>query len=140
MTTATHTKPKRRFLRFSVRTLLLLMLVFGVVLGWKVERARKQREAVAWVLEMGGTVFYNYQLDDDQSYVPDAKPRGPEWLRKRLGSHFFDDVVYVYELILSLFRFNVATKHNNFLPSNVDLSANQVVVFSAQSDSSEYHP
>ena len=48
MTTA-HTKPKRRFLRFSVSTLLIVLTIFCVVLGWKVEQARKQRETVAWV-------------------------------------------------------------------------------------------
>ena len=57
------------------------MLVVCVAVGWKYERVRKQREAVAWVHEMGGTVTY--------------EPRGPEWLRKGLGRDFFDDVTGV---------------------------------------------
>ena len=32
MTNTPKTKPKRRFLRFSLRTLLIVMLLFGVVL------------------------------------------------------------------------------------------------------------
>ena len=92
---ATHTKRKRRILRFSIRTLLIVLTIFCVALGWKVERARKQREAVAWVHEMGGSVNYDYELDDDGSSAPDAKPPGSEWLRKQLGRDFFDDVVRV---------------------------------------------
>ena len=54
-----------------------------VWLGWKIERARKQREAVAWVQELGGELSC------------DSESPGPQWLRKRLGRHFFDDVVRV---------------------------------------------
>ena len=79
----TTSKPKRRLLRFSLRTLLIFMLVVCVAAGWKIERVRKQREAVAWVHEMGGTVKFT------------AERRGPEWMRKRLGRDFFDDVVGV---------------------------------------------
>ena len=82
-TMATHTKRKRRFLRFSIRTLLIVLTISCVWLGWKVERARKQREAVAWVQELGGGLSY------------DSESPGPQWLRKRLGRHFFDDVVRV---------------------------------------------
>ena len=69
--------------------MLLLTLVIGGVLGWKVERARKQREAVAWVHEMGGSVQYDYEIDDDEWWAPDAEPPGPQWLRKQLDRHFF---------------------------------------------------
>ena len=51
-------KPRRWLPRFSLRTLLLFMLVCGIALiplAWKLEQARKQREIVAWVHEMGGT-------------------------------------------------------------------------------------
>ena len=40
-------RPWRRFLRFSVRGLIVLVLVIGVWLGWLVRSARIQREAVA---------------------------------------------------------------------------------------------
>ena len=68
----TTTKPKRRWLRFSLRTLLIFMLVVCVAVGWKFERVRKQRVAVAWVQEMGGTVYY--------------EPHGPGWPRWNGGS------------------------------------------------------
>jgi hypothetical protein len=96
---ATHTKRKRRILRFSIRTLLIVLTIFCVALGWKVERARKQREAVAWVHEMGGSVKYDYEYVDG-AYSPKAKPPGPQWLRKQLGRHFFDDVVEAVVLVV----------------------------------------
>jgi len=91
--TTTTTKPKRRFLRFSLRTLLIFMLVVCVAvgtLGVKLERARKQREAVAWVREMGGTVYYAM---NDGGIT--AEPRGHVWLRTWLGNDFFDEVASV---------------------------------------------
>jgi hypothetical protein len=83
-TMATHTNANGEFLRFSIHTLLIVLTIFCVWLGWKVEQARKQREVAALVHEMGGRVRYDYQ--------PNAKPPGPQWLRKQLGRHFFDDV------------------------------------------------
>jgi Leucine-rich repeat (LRR) protein len=55
-------KPKRRWLQFSLRTLLVLMLVCGCALGWlrhEVQRARAQREAAKPLEELGGDVVYN---------------------------------------------------------------------------------
>jgi len=53
-TTLAIPKRRRRWLQFSLQTLLLLMLVFGAGLGWfgsKVKRAREQRE-IGKVLNM----------------------------------------------------------------------------------------
>ena len=38
--------PKYRFFRFRLQSLLLAILVLGLALGWKVERAKRQRDAV----------------------------------------------------------------------------------------------
>ena len=90
------TEPKRRILRFSIRTLLIVLTIFCVWLSWKVERARKQREVVAWVQEMGGSVHYGYELYDNTVFLPNAKPPGPEWLRNLLGIDYFGDVRCVF--------------------------------------------
>ena len=51
-------KPKRRWLRFSLRTLLLLTAVIAAWFGWQVNKAQKQKAAVAAVEAAGGTVEY----------------------------------------------------------------------------------
>jgi hypothetical protein len=54
-------RPSRRFLRFSVRGLIVLVLVIGAGLGWLVRSARIQREAVVAIVEDGGVVVYDWQ-------------------------------------------------------------------------------
>ena len=48
----------RRWLQFSLRSLLVLLTIACVWLGWKVERARKRGEAIDAVVEQGGMVIY----------------------------------------------------------------------------------
>ncbi|MCH7728113.1 MAG: hypothetical protein IH991_16790, partial [Planctomycetes bacterium] len=94
-----HAKPKRRFLRFRMRTVLLAMTVLCFLLAWialKADRARKQRRVVDWVRQLGGQVTYD--TDDDD--VPDPFGSGPfakdeGWLRENFGVDFFDNVVAV---------------------------------------------
>ena len=63
MTTAPPTPPKPHFrwLQFSLRTLMVLMLVLGAGFGWlayKVNQAREQREAGEAITKLGGRVNY----------------------------------------------------------------------------------
>ncbi len=96
MSTTTATKPRHRLVRFSFRTLLIALTIFCLCLGWKAEHARKQREVVAWVQEMGGTVYYDYEIDDKNGAVdPNAQPPGPDWLRDFAGIGFFAEIVEV---------------------------------------------
>jgi lipopolysaccharide export system protein LptC len=80
--TTEHTttpKPRRRWLQFSLRTLLVLMLAFGCGLGWlgmKVKQAGEQREAVETteeraMLTFGGTylVEQSPQGCDDEAMI-----------------------------------------------------------------------
>ncbi len=69
MTTVPTTtrKPRRRWLQFSLRTLLVLMLVISVPLGWfafKLWQAREQREAIRRIEELGGFAYYDFEIDD----------------------------------------------------------------------------
>ena len=57
-TAPTTTIPLRRWLRFSLRTLIVLMLVFGAGLGWfarQVQKTRAQREAAKAIEKLGGS-------------------------------------------------------------------------------------
>lgn len=52
-------KPKRRWFQFSLRTLLVVILLFGSGFGWlgmKIKQAREQRKAVEAIRELGGSV------------------------------------------------------------------------------------
>ncbi len=56
--------PRRRRLRISVRGLMVLVLVLGGGFGWFCHRARIQRDAVAAVRHVGGSVIYGWQWKD----------------------------------------------------------------------------
>ncbi len=77
----TAPKPRRRYLQFSLRTFLVVLTLVCVWFGWQVNQANQQRKAVAWVLEMGGSVQYDYEVDDAGNTIADAKPTSPELLR-----------------------------------------------------------
>ncbi len=81
---------RRRYRQFSLRTFLVVLTLVCVWFGWQVNRANQQRQAAAWVLEMGGSVTYDYEFDDKGNRIADAKPTSPEWLRD-----FYDQVVVV---------------------------------------------
>jgi Leucine Rich repeat len=93
---------RRRWLRFSLRTLLVVMTVLCVWLGFKVNAARRQKEAVEAIIKAGGTVTFGYQCvpvrgnPDALALDPNALPNAPAWLRTCLGDDFFrtaDEVI-----------------------------------------------
>ena len=58
--------PKRRWFQSRLRTLLLLVLLASIGMGWvavRMQEAKRQREAVRMVTELGGFVLYEGQFD-----------------------------------------------------------------------------
>ena len=92
--TSKPTKPNRkhRWLQYSLRTFFVLLTVFCVWLGWVVYKANEQRKVVEWVQKMGGTVYYDYQYDEDGLFLDDRKPPGPKWLVQFLDVDYFQEV------------------------------------------------
>lgn len=90
-------RPWWRYIRFSLRGLIVVVLVIGGSLGWIVQGARVQREAVAAIEKAGGTVVY-----EGDSGRPIYLPRRPaselralSWLVEHIGVNYFDRVVRV---------------------------------------------
>ena len=82
----TTSKPRRRWFQYSLRTLLVLMLLACIGMGWfavKMQQVKKERAAVAAIEGLGGWV-----TDVTYRYHPDGQ-RGRAWLRKWLGDDFF---------------------------------------------------
>lgn len=87
-------KPKRRRYQFSLRTLMILILVIAVpcaLLGRKIERKRRERAALKVIEECGGYVIYDYQREEQGGVK--SEPPGPKWLRDMLGDDFFGEVI-----------------------------------------------
>jgi Leucine-rich repeat (LRR) protein len=91
---ATSTVPRpglKRLLRISLRTTLVVVTLLCIMLAFKVRKVERQKEAVAWVEEMGGQVEYDSAFDfaGHRAELP-----GPKWLRDMIGVDYFDTVSY----------------------------------------------
>jgi hypothetical protein len=87
-------RPWRRYLRFSVRGLIVLILVVGGCLGWLVRSARLQRETVAAIRNADGEVSYDWEWKNGTS-IPTNGPKVPHRLVEALGVDYFGHVVHV---------------------------------------------
>lgn len=89
----------RRRLTISLRALLVLVLASASLLGWRVNKANRQREAVAAVKKHGGWVHYDYEFVNGK-VTPGRTPPAPERLRRFLGDEYFRElasVSFVYD-------------------------------------------
>ena len=91
---AAFLKPKRRWFQYSLRTLLVIMVIVACVLSWKMNQLHKRRSAVEAIKALGGHVSYNYQFDANNSPIEGNSP-GPDWLCRLAGDDFFASVVGV---------------------------------------------
>ncbi len=81
---------RRRWLQFSLRSLLLFTVICAVVAGWLgrfIVRKHRDREIVAALVRLGGSVRYDYQ---DANFR--GEPPGPQWLRSLFGENLFSEV------------------------------------------------
>lgn len=87
-------KPKRRWFRFSLRTLLIVVVLLSLPLGWfamKMARAERQRRAVEAIERVGGWIQYDCCVDESGKPQPSVST----WLTGLVGVHSFVHVVTV---------------------------------------------
>jgi hypothetical protein len=78
MTTTTATSaPRRRWFRFRLRTLLIVVTMLSLPLawvGWELQKVRQERPVIASIEEQGGEVYF-YSIFDEQSWWEKTKER-----------------------------------------------------------------
>jgi hypothetical protein len=87
-------RPWRRFIRFSVRGLVVIVLVIGGWLGWIVRSVRIEREAVAAVKRAGGGVTYDWEWRNHK-YRSGINPQAPKWLQDLIAEDYLGHVALV---------------------------------------------
>jgi hypothetical protein len=85
----------RRWLRVSIRALMALVLTIACALGWIVNRAHVQRNAVVAVRKSGGTVLYDFE----HRRGPGPRPGLRSWQRliaNAVGVDFVSSVTLIW--------------------------------------------
>ena len=79
-------KPRRRWHRFSLWTLLIVVMVLAVPLGCvgrHLLQIRSERATITWIEEMGGISFLSLFETDERSWWEESTDK---WFGKRVGS------------------------------------------------------
>ncbi|PQO31117.1 hypothetical protein C5Y96_12225 [Blastopirellula marina] len=91
-----HPKPRRRWLSFGLRGLMVLVLLMSLPMGWiarDIYRAQRESEVVAAVEKAGGYASYDYH--ENVMWAKPPEPSGPWVLRKLFGEHIHSYVTHV---------------------------------------------
>jgi hypothetical protein len=84
-----------RYCRFNLRFLLILMTVICVCFAYQLRRAERQKKGVEFVVNAGGSVRYDFQVDANGNFNALAESHVSEKLLEILGHDFFHTVVNV---------------------------------------------
>jgi hypothetical protein len=97
-TTSSAAPTRRSWKTFSLKALLLLVLVVGCLLGCYAalrQKVEAERRAVAEIVRLGGSVWYEVESKPGEfTHCPD--PPGPRWVRNLLGDTVYADRTSVY--------------------------------------------
>jgi internalin A len=85
-----------RWLRFSLRTILVVVTVFGVWLGVKVDQARRQKRAIESLSALGAQFWFEHQRTSNGGFDGRIELHVPAWARELCGDDFFQTVRGVY--------------------------------------------
>ncbi len=72
---------RRRWRQFSLAALLIAVTIAAVWIGWLAHRVRQQREALALIDQLSGTVYFEHE---QEAWKQKKKPELPglAWLRE----------------------------------------------------------
>ena len=90
----TESKPKRRWFRFSLRMLFVLITVICVVVNWKVVPAVQQRQAVSGLKDFA-FVSYDYSYESVRTDDKGKPPPEPSWAARVIGVDSVHNAVQV---------------------------------------------
>jgi Leucine Rich repeat len=90
-------RPWWNYVRFSLRALIVLVLLIGAGLGWLVRSAHVQRDAVAAIRRAGGGVTYDWEWNSGKC-ATGGEPWAPKWLVGLIGVDYFAHVTSVWLL------------------------------------------
>ncbi len=88
--------------QYSIRSLLVLVVVIAIPCSWlavEMKKTRQQREAVEAIVKAGGQALFDCELEPfmlNRPVTHGVETRGPAWLGRVLGEHFFSAVRIVY--------------------------------------------
>ncbi len=86
----------KRRTRFSLRTLLVAFTLLPLWFGFFFNRVQHERRATEAIAAASGAIVYDWQIRPSGSNLNvELKRPGPEWLRRYLGPHWFDQIVEV---------------------------------------------
>jgi hypothetical protein len=110
---------RTRYRRFSLRTLLIVLTVLCIWIGWYSWVAHRQAKAVSEIRNVGGVVYYSHQM---KGFTDPPNPMrkiiaeklGEEWAYTVAGVTFYpdknhtaDDLVQVLSYIPNLQRLSI---------------------------------
>lgn len=119
---------KRRWLRYSFRSMLLFVTTFAIWLGFVVKGAKDQERAVQAILARGGLVQYDVEMGESywanptpgfkeiHSHIPSKwAMKCRSWLRPVFGQHYVDNVVTVVFRAKGRYYPSLTSKNLNLL-------------------------
>lgn len=89
------TKKRTRWLRFGLRSVLVVVTAACVWLAVVSHNARSQKKAVDRVEELGGHIAYDDQFDANMNWKKDPKLPAPVWLIDLIGEDYARSVTIV---------------------------------------------
>lgn len=107
---------RRQFLRFSVGTLMLIVSVFCVWLGYLVNQANRQQEAVEVIETLNGKLRYDYEYNPASGGFSASPSPVPEWLRELRLEGLMVTLEYVdlHGTVLSEDDLKTLSRHSGF--------------------------